>query len=233
MKKQRCSLSYHRIRIDELNVFAGGVNDGVYGNETTFADPPVAANAFAQLLTDFINKRNLYKQGGAAQKGPYLASLDALMDALDTLAAFVDTIADGDANIITLAGYVPTKGTSSTVPAPSQASGVKLTRGSTGELLAECDNQAFVLSYMCVLTEGGPLSPDIVINGSGQLVVASEATDNAPEATIPSGTLMDLNTNRKKRFLGLDPGTTYYAVFSVTNASGVGQLSEPRSILCA
>ena len=235
MRTIRCSVAYHQSKLDELPFFAGGVENGVYNDPVAFPTPPILQTAFLELIQTYANTRSIYKQGGLAQKGPFLAAKNALMEGLDLLAEYVDSIANGDANIITIAGFVPTKGVVSNTPVPVQVEGVKLVRGSVGELTAECNKQAGVISYCCIMTVGQPLPPNIIINDAGQMQINTQEpipSEAALAATITSGGVIDFNTNRKKTFIGLTPGIIYYFKFFGINASGVGTLSASAHIMC-
>jgi len=229
MKKIRCSIAYHRIGVTQLDGFALGVRDGIYGNAATFATPPLTLAEFELLITDQSNTRAAYENGGSAQKGPYQAARQALMVGLDTLSNYVNTVADGDENIVLLSGFVPTKGSSSKIPKPVEVTGVTIKRGSKGEFFAECDTQAGVVSYGCIVSAGQPLSSEIEINEGGQLTVPkSEPTEGKAE-----GDIFDFGIKRRKTFINLTPGITYYFVFYAANAEGVGPLSRPVSLMCA
>jgi hypothetical protein len=239
MKKIRCSLSYHATKLDEVPVFATGVRDGVYGNPANFNTPPLMQTEFQALIDAYNNTRAAYKQGGLAQKGPFLNAKSALMGGLDDTSTYVDTVANGDANLITLAGYVPTKGSASEVPAPVQVTGLKAWRGSSGQLYVECDKQQVAVSYGCIMSVGGQLPPDVIMNASGQLNFPSNTPPTPPPPINPmvtdgpTGGSIDFNTSRRKLFINLTPGVTYYFVMFAINAAGVGPISEPESIMCA
>jgi hypothetical protein len=169
------------------------------------------------------------------KKGPYLAAKKDLMNALDQTADYVDDIALGDANIITLAGYAPTKGTSSSAPDPSQLTTVKLSRGVSGTLVSECENQTVIDDYICIMTTGEPLPKDVIISSAGQLMISpteKPSTENAPLVADTPVTTLDFTKGRKKKFISLTPGTTYYFYFFGINAAGVGPLSTAVSIVC-
>lgn len=232
----RCSLSFHKLKLDTIPVFAGGIRDGVYNNPTFFVTPPITQVQFQGQLDDYNNTRSAYVQGGLAQKGPFLHAKSQLINTLDTMAEYVNSVALGDANLITLAGYVPTKGGKSETPAPVQATGVTVSRGTTGILLAECAKQDVAVSYCCIMTVGQPLQAGIVINEAGQMAISGEEPAKpeamALAAALTAGGVIDFNLNRKKKFINLTPGTTYYFVFFAINASGVGELSASVSAMC-
>lgn len=238
MRKIKCSLAFHKAKLDTIPTIAGGVRDGVYGNPTPFDTPPMLETDFQALITDYQTKRDAYKQGGLAQKGPFLNAKDNMMEGMDTMAAYVDTVADGDANVITLAGFVPTKGTTSEQPDPVQPTGVTVKHGTTGILYAECDNQPQAMGYGCIMTVGEPLPSNVVMNGVGQLLVSDSGDVGGTDETAVSASdgmvtgTFDLNPNRKKTFRNLTPGVFYYFTFYAYNATGVSSLSASASLMC-
>lgn len=238
MSKIRCSFSFHTSKVDYFPVFAGGVRDGIFGNPQTFAMPPLALPGFQARLDNYNNKRYAYEQGGMAQRGPYREAKADLMEALDTLVPYVDSVADGNVNIVTLAGYVPTKGGKSKAVKPDDPTGVQLTRGAKGVLLAECDNQNKQAHFGCILTANNPLPDNIILNDSGQLQILDEQEGNNKEVQLAAASIMvtallDLNPGRKKQFINLQPGVTYYVVFYASNSAGVSGFSGTVSIMCA
>jgi len=192
------------------------------------------AAAFDALLADFNTKYDNYKNR-IGSKGDYLLAKAALMDALNTLADYVNGVALGNPDIIILAGYEPTKGSASDVPAPLQAQGVTITRGTPGTLTTDCTPVAYADSYGVILVADNPLPDNVTMNGLGQMQVVDEGgiipppaiADPAAGAAIPQiKVLVDLNKNRRKTFINLQIGTTYYVYYWSMNAGGVSPLSE-------
>lgn len=242
MRPIKCSLAYHKTNVGKLDTFAAGVKDGIYGNPTTFVTPIITEVDFDAAIRDYVFTYAAYVQGGNAQKGPYYASEETLMGMLDDQAVYVDSVAQGNVNLIWISGFKPTKGTVSKKPAPAQCVGVEVKRGSTGVLLAECENQDVVDTYICIVTAGAPIPNNVNINDGGQLAVGENApaiplnSANPAATALPliqsNGGIFDFNKTRKKKFLGLTPGVTYYITFFGINAAGVGQFSDPVGIVC-
>ena len=234
----RCSLNFHAIKVNDFPVFAGGVRDGIYGNSATFTEPPIDQAAFQLLLDAYNNTRYAYEQGGLAQRGPYREAKTALTNTLDVFAYYVNGIANGNENFITLAGYVPTKGSRSEAPEPEVPTGVVLKRGSKGVLLAECAKQDNAVSYGCILIADVPLPDTLIMTDNGQLqYVGDFDPTNASNAEASdhysyARSIVDCNPSRKKTFINLKSGTTYYAVFYAANAAGVSQFSQTVHLMC-
>jgi len=251
MNKIRVSLSFHKVRPNDLDTYAEGRRDNIFGNPGLFPAPPIAESDLTALIADFFAKRAAYKHGGSSQKGPYQAAMKALMDALDLLAAYVTEVAQGDEIIITISGFTPTKGSKSKAPKPLAPDGLKAWRGNTGELNFECGNQDVADYYGACLTEGAPLPPEVVISVGGQVTLV----DNRPMPPTPvldedgnpvpvpamfrelrekgiTRLVIDLNKGRRKTFVNLQPGRTYWCVFFAGNAKGASFISQPISIQC-
>lgn len=235
--KQHVSLSFHQQSPDTFDTFAVGVRDGIFGNPTEFATPPLTQSAFQTLIDDYINKRAAYKQGGKAQKGPYQTARTALMGTLDTLADYVDELADGNEDLILLSGFVPTKAGDTEPAVPAVPTVKELERGPTRELFAECNTVTGAEYYGCILVQGQPLPPAVSMNGLGQLIAVALNDDNPhPNEYKPvNGSIVvaiDFTKGRRKHFVGLQKGVDYYFYFFAANATGVSALSEPQVVMC-
>lgn len=230
MFKIRCSLGYHRQKHSNLESFAVAVRDGVFNNATVFSAPPITQSAFQTLLDEFINKYGAYQFGGRSNKGPYQAAYTALIVGMDSLSGYVNTVAAGDANIILMSGFIPTKGVSSAVNPPAAPGMPVVKRGISGVLLAEVEVVAGAEFYACIVTAGNPKPESININAAGQLEILS---DNSTPSGEVSAAFFDYNKSRKKSLINLQVGVTYYFYFLAINANGVSQLSPAASLMCA
>lgn len=230
----RCLRSYRRLPIDEKPDFAEGVKIGVYGNPTAFPVPPIVDTDFQALIDEYNAKRGLYVNGGKAQEAAWKYAEANLIAGLDTTADYVDTLVNGNENMVILAGYKPTKTTASVVTKPSIIEGVVLNRGkASGTIVADCKAQKGVNAYICILTQGAPLPDNVVVSGSGQINIQITTTDGTAAVTDGIAAVhMDLNQNRRKEFLNMVPMQTYYCAYIGINAGGVGSISTSASIVC-
>jgi hypothetical protein len=224
MLKSQCSRSYHDKAADVIDVFAIGVKTGVYTHNPPFVAPPMTEPQFDAFIQTYMTKRSDYVQGGLAQKGAFQAAKAALLDALDQFAEYVDEIADGDANVITDAGFVPTDVTKTPAVKPGQ-SVVSVKRGIGGELFASCAKVTGVTYYGCIMVAGQPLPEGAYLTPEGKLIFEAIA------GPMP-GLVFDLTRQREKQFSGLTHDVTYYFYFYLVNTAGVGPLSEVVSIIC-
>lgn len=237
MSQIHCNKEYHRTSNPELKIFADGVRNGYYGNNPPFTVLPLPLPAFQALIEDYENKLSDYENGGETQKGPFLLAKTALIDALDLLATETDKVANGDSELIILAGFEPTKTKGETVK-PGQTT-VTVKRGIANELISTCALLEGAKHYGCIVTEGAPLPEDIVIDGNGRIVWAtsSSPTPMPPSptpgpVTSPTRVFLDFTAQREKHFTDLIHDVTYYFYYYAVNAKGVGPLSEVVSMVC-
>jgi hypothetical protein len=223
MAKSRCSREYRRLGLDVLDVFALGVKTGVFTHDPPFTAPPMTESEFDDLIQAYPTMRSAYVQGGLAQKGDFLNAKAALLDGIDELADYVDEVADGDENIITNAGFVPTDITKTPAVKAGQPV-VTVKRGIAGELFASCEKIAGVIYYGCIMTIGAALPDGVFLTPDGKL-----AFEGTPGTTRMA---FDLTKQREKHFTGLTHDETYYFYFYAVNAAGVSPLSEVVSIVC-
>jgi len=233
--KAKCSRSYHQLAADKLDLFAEEIRQGMATNPTVFLTPPFTDAEYEAFIENYTTARATYKTGGSAQKPAFTAAKTALMGGMDTTADYVDELADGDVEIIQKSRFKPTKTSGSNKPAPVKPGGVKLERGETGELYAECAKVEGAESYGCILIANNPLPYNAGFNAVGQFVVQGDSTPVPPvppSPVNPISVIFDMNKSRKKKFMGLAKGTTYYCYFYAVNATGVSPLSDGISLMC-
>lgn len=227
MKKVHCSLAYHEMPLDSVESFALGVKAGYFGNNPPFNVLPFTDIAYQGRIDAYIDTRAAYVNGGLGQKGAFMLAKKALMDDTDELAAQVDIKADGNADIIVLAGFVPTK-----TPGEGQKPGqciVTVKRGIAGELIATCALVDGAKHYGCIMVEGGELPEWFVISADGKIIVDKSKFNPDPngmaEPNKMTGIQFDLTDQREKHFTGLTHGAVYYFYYYAVNTKGVGPLS--------
>lgn len=222
MLKSKVSLAYRRMSLDELDVFAEGTRQGLFNNATIFTTPPTTPTMLAPIIEAYVEKRAAYKNGGDAQKPAFNTAKTNLLNALDGNAAYVDTIADGNPDIITLSGYKPTKVTETAGTTPVQPV-VTLSRlEGVGNIQVDAENIGNAVYYGLLLYNGTPSTPPQV-TGTGQLLLGDVSKLQS----------MDVTKGRRKKLMGLTAGVTYTIYIYAGNPTGVSQLSEARSIMAA
>ncbi len=228
----RCRVSYHSIKLTALAPFALGVRDGIYNNNPPFTLPPLTQLIFEGLVTDYSNKYAAYKAHTETKAEMEIAK-GYLMTGLDTMSNYVNTVANGDANIIAQAGFVPTKGSASQQNPPVEPTGVTLNRLGAGELVSDCPVVEGAEFYGAVLTQS-PI-PASIIMVNGQIVLndsgVTPSTTPIPGPSPSAIGIIDFNKSRRKIFIGLTPGITYYIYYWAGNTAGVSSLSQVVSFM--
>lgn len=239
MRKIRVSVAYRFMPPKDLAAFGSKVVEGLTENSSQFPAPPIDVPTMTFAVSDYTNKRNLYKNGGANQKAAYLQAKTKLIDVLDRTAVYVDEIANGNETIILYSGFVPTKGSRTPSPSPTEATGVSLRNIGAQRLEAQCDVQPVVSTYLCILTEGAPLPENIHITKSGQMHFGLEKAETPEDRAALLNAMaqitnvwIDLTKGRIKTFAGLTPTKRYFVTFCAINPTGVGALSPAVSTIC-
>jgi hypothetical protein len=101
------SLAFKQDKDPQLIPDAQKVHDGLAANTTKFNNLPVTLIALLAAIADFTTKYNLSRKGSEAQTGDKEAAKVVLIGLLATLAAYVEGVAQGDPDVIRLAGFVP------------------------------------------------------------------------------------------------------------------------------
>ncbi len=101
------SLGFKKKKGGDLVPFAQGVHDGVSGHATLFATPVITMVALLAAITDYAAKYNAAYKGSVAQTEAKDAARTVLIGLLSQLAAYVEGIAQGNADTIRAAGFDP------------------------------------------------------------------------------------------------------------------------------
>jgi hypothetical protein len=246
MKKSQVKRTDYSLRpLGEMDVPAGVVHINLYQNAATFTAPPLSEVDFVALITTYSSRYSAYVDGGATAKAEFLQTEEELLNAMNSTALYVDSVAQGDRAIIILSGFVPTKETNTPKQQPTELQNVELTRGASGEILVSCDQQEGVEAYFCLLTASTPPPAWFNANEAGQVVFEDNRAGLSPEPgpdlqpmpmmglndDTPHG-ILDFTKGRKKKFMNLTPGTTYWVIMFGINTAGVGPVSLAKSIVC-
>ncbi len=235
MTKIRCKVSYRSLRA-HVATFAVGVSNGIFTNTGTFTSPPIAQATLDALILDCNTKYGQYK-GHVVTKTEMLVARDALITGLDTMSQYVDSVALGNETVIGLSGFEATKGSASEQVPPAKPEGVEFTRTNTGELTTDCPKIAGAEFYGAIFIRNNQIPAGIMINEGGQIVVndGGDGTPPGPAAPGPGVPemkyILDFNKSRRKKFIGLEPGVTYWVYYYAVNTAGVSPLSDGVSFL--
>ena len=219
-----CKLNFRQFSATGLDTFSQLVLAGIYENTTPFATPPIDEANYKAKQQDFLAAYVEYDKYGPVKKTNYLNAKKAMVNILNTLAVYVDSVAFGDASIIILSGFEPSR----EQPQPSQPvpqiNNFSVKRSdSIGEIvinIASLTNYGMV-NYGCVCVEGQPLAEISIVNG--QLV-------------FPQGgpvVRYDLNKTRRKVFSNLTVGKIYYFYVFGINSVSVSPISGVRQLMAA
>jgi len=203
-----------------LENFSAGVMIGIYANVAAFATPTITKAAYTALFNDYVAKRKTRDAGGKADNMAYKVSRTALITALNTLADYVNSIAQGAIDCIKLAGYQASNDPSRLVPDkdPIAQEGVTLYREkkTVGQLTSDCGKLANGSHSLAILCEANPL-PEGTTLVNGILVFPTAITFKIS---------LDLNMQKKRVWTGLTAGVVYYCYYIVINSHGASGLSN-------
>ena len=228
VRKSNCMRNYHTLAGIKLEKRLEDTKTGVFGNIAVFTIPPATMIVVAALLLDYANKRVLWEQGGIAQKLAYTNAVKAVIAMLDTFADYVDELADGNITIIKMAGYTATydpNGGNLPKPGIVRIDGVSLIRLVNSPGVLESDNGTLPkgTTVIGILTEGGPLPDNTIIDSDFNILIPGTYTLNFR---------VNIGRNRKKIWRNLKNSVTYYVYHIAVTSKVVSQLSVVVSEQC-
>ena len=231
--KAHVKLDFHQMSVTDLLQKGTVLKQGIDKNSDVFSYTPVAPKPKPPYtsveLSGFISTLTTtdaaYNQGGRAQKPAFKTALTELKSAMDEYADYVDIIADGDEDIITLSGFDVADGSAAhqkqTVPSTPVA---KAERSDTsGEIVVETTTNGRDSYYGCLISEGMPLNSGTTMSPTGLLYIPPGNTNRVIHA---------LDVHRVKKIMGLTKGVNYWVYFYVANTAGVSQLSTGVDVMC-
>lgn len=219
-----CKLDFRQFSATGLDTFSQLVLAGIYLNAIIFGAPPVTEADYIIIRNKFVDAFVEYTKYGAVKKTEFENAKKALVEMLNTLAAYVNSVALGDASKIILSGFEPSKA----MPQPTadlvQPSNFTVKRSeNTGEIIvtiAPVVNYGIV-NYGCICVQGKPLDDLSIVNG--QVVFP----DGSPSVRF------DINKSRRKVFSSLTVGETYFFYVFAINSASVSPLSDVRKLMAA
>ena len=221
MSKSHCILDYHRFNVLALENRASQVANGIYTNTSIFSVPVIAKQEFEAIQMGFSSAAAEYATYGAVKKTAFTNSRSKIINSLDQLADYTDSVADGDESIIILSGFVP----SSTVPQSNiplnKIESFSLTRSNPLEVTVEIPaiTGHGAINYFCICSEEAPIENLSIVDG--QLVLD----------TVTTKVRFDFNKSKKKVFKGLLSKATYYFYVFASNTVSVSPISDVKSII--
>jgi len=224
MKNRVCKLAFHVYGKAILDTFANGVKNGIFMNPLIFVDPPLTDAELLHLIVDYNLALANYDANGKNFKTAYLKSRTKLMEALNQLATYVNTVANGDPSVITTSGFFPTSETSQAAPILEKIEIVKVIP-TTVNGRVRIETPAIVgkgvSAYGLILVSETPLEIENFNDGFLNL-----------KATEGQIIIIDFNRARKKIVNELDSMIVYYGYMFAVNAAGVSPLSDAVRVKC-
>jgi len=193
----------------------------LYERPGTFATPPVPVDEYKDVLKGYNLAVGKYEIAPKVEKTNMLIAKAKMTDVLDQLAVYVNGIANGNADIIILAGFEPTKGVREKSKPLEQFSDFNIVRSTNlGEVNASIDKFPLQkdVNYMMICTTLSVLPEDLLVDG------------NINTDLLPEGSQIALNNGRVKVFKGLKQQTTHYFYLFLSNTVSISPFSVPKSI---
>jgi len=219
MKKINCLVSYRGFSNVTLPKFITLIEGGLYANTLIFAAPPVPFDEFKAVELNYINSVSKYDVAPKIEKTNMLVAKNKMIGVLDTLRGYVDGIANGNADIITLSGFTPSKSASQKSKPLDRYGDFDLKLGdNSGEIRAKIT--AYPLDknvkYMMLCTKQEQLPDNFIVNGVFDFSVLPDAK-------------FALNNGRIKLFTNLEAGMVYYFYLFISNPVSISPPSLPKS----
>ncbi|RAR75308.1 hypothetical protein [Flavobacterium aciduliphilum] len=224
MAISHCTIGYHQFGTSALDTFANQVYNGIFNNPTTFPSPVIDKVVFEDFQHNFSIAAADYALYGATKKTIFTKAKKKLIDALDLLADYVDTTANGDEAIIIASGYTPSITTpQGNIPLTRIEMFIAKRTENEGEIYVEIPpiTGHGSINYFCICSEGEPLANPTFVEG--KLVLENNANKIR----------YDLSKSRKKYFKGLMVTTMYYFYVFASNTVSVAPLSNPKNVIAA
>ncbi len=219
MKKIRCRLEYRKMSNQKLIVLCISVANGIYNDTAQFASPIVTQAVFTTTFTRYAEAAARYENAPRIEKTAMLEARKEMIDVLDRLTVYVDEIANGDASLINLSGFVPTKDSinKSNPLAVSESFEVRRT-ANLGEVEVEVHKISGydAIWYFVICSSESNLPPNSIVDGVLNINSLGEEDK------------ICLTKSRIKVFSNLQTGRVYYFYLIGANTVSVSQLSSSK-----
>jgi len=196
---------------------------------------PNPSLATITTVTNTLETKELAAEGGGpAQTEARDTALEVWNNTMRSCADYVDSIALGDRDIITSAGFTPTDVQGTPHGAPAKPTGQKfISTQQEGAVIFTCNAVTDAEGYVAVLSTDASMPATSL---GTQLIIHIEPSAAAPLAAPPapvtsSIVVIDASKERKKTIRGLESGKRIYAKMYCFNSAGRGQYSDVISIM--
>lgn len=219
-----CSREYHKGTIIEVQDLITEVSTGILAYPLKFPNTPFTKVESDAVVSEFISCKNAFHNGGKAQEPAWNKAFADGIEFLDKTAEFVDGVAKGDADTITLSGHKPIH-VHGRVPAQIPGEVLVITHikeSSRGQIIVESELMGDNVHYGCIMVQGMALPAGFSIDDKGLIIF--------PPCTAKI--YHSVSNQKRKSFDGLVTGVDYYIYFYVVNSAGAGHLSTALVINC-
>ena len=221
MKKIKCKVIYRSYGSKFFITFCKLVSNGIYNNPLVFLSPTVHADDFNSTLTKFSDAYGKYKNAPKIEKTNLTNAHNDMLAIVDKIKDYVDIVADGDASIIILAAFTPTKSTTKKSKPVEVTNDFDVTRTNIlgqAEVTINYAGKGEPMWYFAICSTDATFPSTLVKDGV--------LTFNA----LPDAVSIDISKAKKKLFTNLISGTTYYFYALVGNTKNVSLVSNPKSL---
>ena len=219
-----CSREYRYATIQVVQDLITEVSTGILAYPLKFTAPPFTKLEADAVVSEFISCKNAFHNGGKAQEPAWNKAFADGIQFLDKTADYVDGVAKGDADTITLSGHKPIH-VHGRVPAQIPGEVMVITHikeSSRGQIIVESELMGDNVHYGCIMVQGMALPAGFSIDDKGLIIF--------PPCTAKI--YHSVSNQKKKSFTGLVTGVDYYIYFYVVNAAGAGPVSTALIVNC-
>ena len=227
MRKLISKKDYRKLKGINLENKAKGMKVGIFSADTVFKAVPFTEDEMEATILDYADKRTRWELGGIAQRHDYDIAIIALLHRMDTLAEYVDDMADDNTTIFKMANlevsYDPDK--DYTNDEIIMVEGITLDRVGKGinQLVSDCNTYPRYTNLIAILSEGSPLPEGTEIDSEGCVLFPQNRGINIR---------INISLQGKKYFRNLKLGVTYYVYYVAVTTNSISRLSVGVSELC-
>ncbi len=221
MKKVRCMLGYRNYSNRNLINLCTKVSNGIYNDSNEFSTPVVPQAEFENSLHKFTDSVGRFENAPKIERAAMEQARKEIIELLDSLRIYVDSLANGEESLINLSGFVPTKGNVTKTAALELVDSFDVRRtANLGEVEVEIhkNTSVDVVWYFVICSTLSNLSTDTIQNG---FLTVQEAH---------LGMAINFNNGRIKKFTKLSTGVMYYFYVFAVNSVSVSVLSSPKGV---
>jgi hypothetical protein len=214
-------LGYRNYSNRNLINLCTNVSNGIYNDSVQFGTPVVTEAVFETALHKFTDSVGRFENAPKIERAAMEQARKEMIELLDRLRIYVDSLANGSESLINLSGFVPTKGTVSKAATLVLVDSFDVRRtANLGEVEVEIhkNTSVEVAWYFVICSTLSNLTTDTIQNG---FLTVQEAH---------VGMVINFNNGRIKKFTRLSTGVMYYFYLFAVNSVSVSALSSPKGV---